>query len=169
MREAGVVNICLSPMIVIHPFLPWRTKAPPSLAERSFSLMNPTNYFCGALVKYQVLLLMLNGSVDSQEKTEVVNFVKVWESDEAGAELSKICHRGGHAGLVLWKFPFVSSHLKAAQLPLHSFWSALGTVGNSWLRKTQHYVLRTGDQKGPKNDHAKFSLYGARNWSPGRK
>ena len=35
-------------------------------------------------------------------------------------------------------------------------------MGNSWLRKIQHYVLRTGDQKGLKNDQAKFFIVWSR-------
>ena len=77
------------------------------------------------------------------------------------AELSKICHRGGTQAWCYESF-LCASHLKGCSASLHSFWSVLGTVGNSWLRKIQHYVLRTGDQKGLKNDQAKFFIVWSR-------
>ena len=77
------------------------------------------------------------------------------------AELSKSLRRGGTQAWCYEGF-LCASHLKDCSASLHTFLSVLGTVENSWLRKTQHYVLRSGDQKGLKNDQAKFLILWSR-------
>ena len=98
------VSICLSPMIVMHPFLPWGKSSPVSWLKDYF-LMNPTPIISVVLLcNTRLSSLCWMGQWIHGEKTEVVNFVKVWESDEAGWAQQKPVQRW-HVGLVLWRLP----------------------------------------------------------------
>lgn len=101
--DLGVVNICLSPMIVYQA--PYEgQKLPRLLAERSFSYRTPLIISVVLLWNTRFSSSCWMGQWIHREKTEVVNFVKVWESDEAGWAQQNLPQRW-HVGLVLWKFP----------------------------------------------------------------